>query len=106
MVSSLAGKFTRRGISVLLSALLLSTAAFAQSNNSGAITGHGEHGDTVIIRGTDTGFHREIQVPDGGTYRVRQVPIGSYNVILKHADGTYGTNSQVTISVGSTARVQ
>ncbi len=88
-------------------ALVLMTLAFAgavsaQSNSSGNITGEAVTGDTVVAINADTGLKREIEIKKDGKYRMRSLPLGTYVVSIKHADGTMGPSSTVTIRVGAT----
>jgi hypothetical protein len=87
-----------------LGAGLLSTAQ-AQSS-SGNIVGDAVAGETIIVRGADTGFHREVKVNEDGRYTIRRIPTGTYTVVKTHADGTAGTAQTLVVRVGSTARIE
>ena len=87
-----------------IATLLLATAAHAQQA-SGNIVGKAMAGDTVIVQGNGTGFHRELEIKKDGKYNLRAVPAGEYTVDIKHADGTTETKA-VVVRVGSSARVQ
>jgi hypothetical protein len=82
----------------------LATAANAQQA-SGNIIGKAVAGDTVVVRGNGTGFHRELEIRKDGKYNLRAVPAGEYIVNIRHADGTEETKA-VVVRVGSSARVQ
>ena len=84
--------------------LLLATAATAQQA-SGNIVGKAVTGDTVVVQGNGTGFHRELEIKKDGKYNLRAVPAGEYTVNITHADGTVETKA-VVVRVGSSARVQ
>ena len=84
--------------------LAFASTATAQSPTAG-ITGEGKQGDTVVIRNADTGFTREIKVRKNGRYQLRNLPTGTFVVITKHADGTTEIPKQVTLKVGTTARI-
>jgi hypothetical protein len=73
---------------------------------SGNISGEAKAGDTVVIEGEATGFHRELSIDEDGKYQVRRVPTGTYVVTVRHADGTDGLQRSVVVRTGSTARVQ
>ncbi len=83
----------------------LCLAAHAQSS-VGHVTGKGVAGDTVVVQGIDGGFNREITLKKDGKYQLRSVSPGSYNVTVRHADGTSDSTRTVLVKVGSTARVQ
>lgn len=79
--------------------------AHAQAT-SGNITGEAKAGDTVVIDGVGTGVHREMPIDKDGKYSLRRLPLGSYEVVVKHADGTAEPAKRVSISAGVTARVK
>lgn len=83
---------------------LLSTAQ-AQSS-SGNIVGTAVAGETIVVRGDDTGFHREVEIRKDGKFTIRRIPTGTYTVVRMPADGTAGTAQTVVVQIGSTARVQ
>lgn len=87
-----------------IATLFLATAANAQQA-SGNIVGKAVTGDTVVVQGNGTGFHRELEIKQDGKYNLRAVPAGEYIVNIKHADGTVETKA-VVVRVGSSARVQ
>jgi hypothetical protein len=87
-----------------IATLFLATAANAQQA-SGNIVGKAVAGDTVVVQGTGTGFHRELEITKDGKYNLRSVPAGEYTVNIKHADGTSETKA-IVVRVGSSARVQ
>ncbi|WP_213437407.1 MULTISPECIES: carboxypeptidase-like regulatory domain-containing protein [Lysobacteraceae] len=73
---------------------------------SGNIAGTAVTGDTVLVTGTGTGFHRELKIEKDGKYQLRSVPLGEYVVSVTHADGTAETPKGVAVRAGSTARVK
>lgn len=99
------GKTLGTAVATLMLGMVVATGAFAQSS-SGNISGEAAVGDTVVIRGPDNGFHRELEIKKDGKYRVSRVPTGEYHVTVKHADGTIGDTKAILVRVGSTARVQ
>ncbi len=88
----------------LVVGLATASAATAQSPTAG-IAGEGKLGDIAVIQNADTGFTREVKVRKNGRYQIRNLPTGTFVVILKHADGTTDAPKQVTLQVGMTARV-
>jgi hypothetical protein len=91
-------------LGLALGAGLLPTAQ-AQSS-SGNIIGDAVSGETIVVRGADTGFHREVTIKEDGKFTIRRVPTGTYTVVKMRPDGTSGTAQTVVVRIGSTARVQ
>lgn len=90
-----------------LSALALSLAAglaLAQSP-VGALAGRAEHGDVAIVTSVKTGQTREVKVSSKGRYQLRNLPIGRYHVVLRHADGREEAPKAVDVHIGITVRV-
>jgi hypothetical protein len=96
---------SKRYAIALAAASFLAFGANAQEA-SGNIMGVAAAGDTVEIKAPQTGVHREITVEEAGKYQFRRVPLGTYIVTVKHADGTTEKPKQVSVRVGATARVQ
>jgi hypothetical protein len=93
---------TRAAVAVLAFAIV--GVAAAQSPTA-AIQGTVTPGDVAIIHNVDTGFTREVKADAKGRYRLRNLPLGTFNVTIKHADGSFGISQNVTLRVGTTARV-
>jgi hypothetical protein len=87
-----------------IATLFFAAAANAQQA-SGNIFGKAVAGDTVVVQGSGTGFHRELEIKKDGKYNLRSVPAGEYTVSVTHADGTSETKA-VVVRIGSSARVQ
>ena len=79
-------------------------ASMAQST-AGNVIGDAKAGDVAIITNPDTGFSREVKVKDNGKYAVRNVQAGTYNVVIRHEDGTSEPAKQVKLNAGATSRV-
>jgi len=92
----------------LLTGLLLAVAmagtTLAQTT-AGNISGDAKAGQTVVINGPDTGFHREIQVEKDGKFKLRHVPSGDYTVVTMNDDGTVASSRSVKVQGGRTSRV-
>src|SRR5690606_19051891 len=101
----MASKRLKRGIqrSALSVALgfCLAGGVYAQSNTNGSMFGRADAGSTVVIEDASTGVRREIAVQADGTHRASQLPIGSYRVVMKRADGTESIRENVRVSVGT-----
>ncbi|MCI4568422.1 carboxypeptidase-like regulatory domain-containing protein [Lysobacter sp. CFH 32150] len=85
--------------------MAIAFGANAQHSN-GNIAGTAVAGDTVVIQGSDTGWHRELTIKKDGKFQVRAVPSGEYVVTITHADGKAEPAKPIIVRVGSTARVQ
>lgn len=86
-------------------ALGLAFSVQAQQS-SGNIMGEAVTGDTIVVQGIATGFHREIRIEKDGKYSLRAIPAGNYTVTVKHADGSEAAPKPIAVRVGSTARVK
>ena len=95
---------TKRLALSLALGLLLAGTAQAQSSVA-HITGKAKAGETVLIKNVDTGFEREVPVKPDGRYQMRNLPVGTFAVTVKHADGTTDAPKLVSLRVGVTARV-
>lgn len=84
----------------------LATGVVQAQATSGNIIGDAKAGDTIVVDGVGTGVHREITIEKDGKYNLRRLPLGSYMVVVKHADGTAEAGKPVSISAGVTARVK
>src|SRR5690606_12177184 len=88
-------------------ALLMGSVGLAHAQStSGNIQGVAQAGDTIHVRGVNSGFERELQVEKAGKYSLRRVPTGQYVVVQKHADGSAEEPKLVEIHAGVTVRVQ
>lgn len=99
---------TRRNSTILAAALALALASATASAQSpvAAISGQALPTDTVIIQNLDTGFTKEVTPKANGRYQLRNLPPGSFSVVVKHADGTLEPARVISVRVGQTARVQ
>lgn len=91
-------------LAITTAALSIATATQAQSS-SGNIVGEASKGETVMITGVDTGFHRELKIEKDGKFQLRRVPTGGYQVVRMHADGSIDPAQQVLVRPGGTARM-
>jgi hypothetical protein len=94
---------------LLTTAFLLATgfAGFAAAQSAtAALQGQGTPGDVAVVQNTGTGVTRELKIKDNGRFALRNLPTGTYSVVIRHADGSMDPAKIVTLQVGSTARVQ
>ncbi|MEM9422892.1 MAG: carboxypeptidase-like regulatory domain-containing protein, partial [Pseudomonadota bacterium] len=88
----------------------IGSVAAAQDLSSGALTGKVTDGSgspvagaTVEIRSNDRGFTRTVRTSSSGSYRVAQLPTGSYTATVS-ADGYSSvTNEGIRITLSATA---
>jgi outer membrane receptor protein involved in Fe transport len=87
-------------------ALAISSAAIAQSNNSGSIFGKtNEAGDSVIVSNLDTGAVRTGKIGSDGRFQITSLPIGNYKVELKKGAAVVDTIPGVLVAVGAGSEV-
>ncbi|MUV12900.1 carboxypeptidase-like regulatory domain-containing protein [Noviluteimonas gilva] len=96
----------KRSIFAVAAFSLLAFSAQAQQS-AGNLMGYNKPGDTVEVSGVGTGYHREITVEaETGKWMIRQVPIGTYHIVVKHADGTADAPKGIAVKAGTTARIK
>jgi hypothetical protein len=98
-------QYVKRATLALALGLLLAGAVSAQSAVA-HIRGQAVAGDTVLIQNVDTGFKREVKVGANGRYQLRNLPVGTFSVTVKHADGRVEAAKLVALRVGVTALVK
>ncbi len=93
---------------ILVAALALSFSAGiqAQTNSTGNIAGHATAGDVVVITNPTTGFTRQLTVNEKGHYKMNALPLGSYVVTIKHADGTVFVSKPTRVQMGRTSNIK
>jgi hypothetical protein len=97
------------GISKSARALALAVGLFAAQASlaqvsTGALSGRVAASDKVTIRSVDSGLVREVPVKQDGTFWIRRLPVGTYEVTITGADG----NEQKVMAaarIGITTRV-
>lgn len=92
---------------VLLTLLLALLPALALAQSPvGALAGNAKPGDVVVIRDPDSGFLKEIKVDESGKYALRNLKNSTYEVVVRHADGTEDPVRLVAVRIGTTTRVK
>lgn len=87
-------------------ALLLGASGMAQAQStSGNIMGQATVGETIVVDGINSGYHRELKVEKDGKFSIRRVPTGNYLVTRTRADGTAEAPKPIQIHAGVTVRV-
>ena len=97
-------KFSR-SIAVGALALAASFSAAAQ-HSTGNLMGEAKAGDTIVLQAQEIGINREITIEKDGKYRVPRLPLGTYVVTVRHADGTSDEPKAVAVRGGTTVRVK
>ena len=83
--------------------LLAAQASLAQVS-TGALSGRVAATDKVSVRHLDSGLVREVPVKHDGTFWIRRLPVGTYEVTIKGADGTE-QKILAAARIGTTTRV-
>ena len=81
----------------------LGGVAFAQST-TGTIFGQAEAGETVTVTGS-TGISRSATVDQSGRYRISNLPLGTYNVVVQKDGATVDSRNNVAITVNAGTEV-
>lgn len=93
--------------SILLSLLLALVPAMVLAQSPvGALAGKAKPGDIAVIRNVDSGFSREVKVGKTGKYALRNLPNGTFEVVIRHPDGTQDPPKRVDVHIGLTTRVK
>jgi hypothetical protein len=72
---------------LLVGGLLASQAVDSQAS-TGSFSGKFAPTDKITLRNVGTNFTREAKVKDNGTFWIRRLPVGTYEITIHHADGT------------------
>ncbi len=81
----------------------LAGVAFAQST-TGTIFGQAEAGETVTVT-SSTGISRSATVDTSGRYRISNLPLGTYSVVLQKDGATVDSRKDVAITVNAGTEV-
>lgn len=96
---------TRTILLSLLATVVLGPAIALAQSPVGALAGTAKAGDVAVIRNVDTGFTREVKVGKSGKYQMRNLSPGTFEVTIRHADGTTDAAKKVDVHLGTTSRV-
>ena len=92
---------------VLLSLLLALLPALVLAQSPvGALAGNANPGDVVVVHDPHSGFTKEIKVDESGKYTLRNLKNSTYEVVIRHADGTQDPVRLVAVRIGTTTRVK
>jgi hypothetical protein len=89
---------------LLLAAGLLAAQASLAQNSTGALSGRVAATDKVTVRSVDTDLVREAEVKKDGTFWLRRLPVGTYEVTITAADGSE-ERILAAARIGTTTRV-
>lgn len=88
----------------LVLGLSLAGIATAQVSTS-VLSGRAPAGDTIVARNVDTGIEHEVKADDKGRFQIRRIPVGVYEVVIRHADGSAEAPILARARLGSTTKV-
>ncbi|MCW0379091.1 hypothetical protein NB697_001937 [Xanthomonas sacchari] len=92
-------------LALALSAALALPPAQAQST-TGAVAGQAPADTQRILVRSDSGLSREVAVDARGRYSIGQLPLGTYTIIAKGADGSVlGSRDGISLTVGAVTDV-
>ena len=83
---------------------LFTTQASLAQVSTGALSGRVAATDKVVVRNVESGLVREVPVKDDGTFWIRRLPVGTYEVTIQAADGTE-QKVMAAAKIGITTRV-
>ena len=99
-------QFRRAALWIALGACIAATTptVFAQSA-TGAVAGRATAGDQITITNPDTGLSRTISVGADGVYRLAQLPVGDYTLVVARYGQAVGEPITVNGGLGGTTTV-
>lgn len=99
-------KLRRAALWVALGACIAATppAVLAQSA-TGAVAGRATAGDQITVTSADTGLTRTISAGADGTYRLAQLPVGDYTLVVSRDGQAVGAPIPVSVGLGGTTTV-
>ncbi|MDH7452720.1 TonB-dependent receptor [Luteimonas composti] len=99
-------QFRRAALWIALGACIAATTptVFAQSA-TGAVAGRATAGDQITITNPDTGLSRTISVGADGVYRLAQLPVGDYTLVVARNGQAVGEPITVNVGLGGTTTV-
>jgi hypothetical protein len=96
---------TRTVLRITALALALAAGLALAQSPVGALAGMGTPGDVAVVTDPKTGLTRKTTIPKSGRYQLRNLPIGVYDVVIRHADGRQDAPRRVAVHIGITVRV-
>ena len=88
---------------LLVGSLFAAQASLAQVS-TGGLSGKLAPTDTVTLRNVDTNARREVKVKSDGTFWARRMPVGKYEITIRHQDGSE-EKVIATVSLGVTTPI-
>jgi len=89
---------------IALLGLLASPHAFAQAS-TGALEGNAGASDSVSIRNIRTDHVLQTSVATNGRFHFRKLPVGIYEVVIRHPDGSADAPILARARLGETVQV-
>ncbi len=99
--------FKKSALFVAMGICLASLApgiAVAQSV-SGAIAGRANAGDRITVTNTETGLSRSVSASADGSYRLSQLPVGTYSLQVSRDGQALGEAVDVGVSLGNATTI-
>ena len=93
-----------RAGAVLALALIASPAAYAQLT-TGAFQGTAKAGDSVTVRNIRTEHKLDYAVGETGRFHFVRLPVGIYEIVIHHADGSSDEPIFARARLGETVQV-
>ncbi|GAB3331413.1 TonB-dependent receptor [Marilutibacter aestuarii] len=74
-------------------------------NVNGAIAGRANAGDRITVTNTETGLSRSVAAGADGSYRLSQLPVGSYSLQVSRDGQPLGEPVEVGVSLGNATTI-
>src|SRR5687767_4398748 len=97
--------FRNRSIGAVLVVGVLASGAVNAQTTTGNLEGSAPPGDTVTLRNVATEHQLETLVASNGRFQFRRLPIGIYEVVIRHADGSSEPAIIARARLGETVQV-
>ncbi|GGK07743.1 TonB-dependent receptor [Luteimonas terricola] len=99
-------KFRRAALCIALGACLsaMTPVVMAQSA-TGAVAGRATAGDQVVVTREATGLTRSVTVSGDGSYRLGQLPVGDYSLVVTRDGQPLGEPVSLNVALGGTTTV-
>jgi hypothetical protein len=99
-------KFRRAALCIALGACLSTMAPVVLAQSvTGAVAGRANAGDQITITNSNTGVTRVVSVGSDGNYRIAQLQVGDYSLIVTRNGQPVGEPVPVNVGLGGTTTV-
>jgi len=97
-------RFVKPVMAIALAVGLFAAQASLAQVSTGNLSGRAAAGEKVTVRNIESGLVRDTEVKKDGTFQVRRLPVGTYEVIIHKADGSE-QKIMAAARIGTTTRV-